>query len=294
MQKPNNVVCQLIQIDVEKAAELLKNMHPNRKVSPALVDKYAREISANNWRINGESIVISNIGRVLDGQHRLRAVVESGIPIWTVLVTGVEEGAMNTFDTGRTRSAADIFGMTGHQNARHLAALLLLVWQYERVKPGTWPHGSASMIELYGVLTKYPQASSSIDYCLQVAEVCSPSLVAFVHLLGPVYGNDLEKTKRFIEKLATGADLPLDSPALVLRNQLLQTGGHNRRNRRDPIPRLMQLAWIIRAYNREIAGGNLKHITVQRKGDFPQITGRPLTAQDDLFAMQPVATPEVQ
>src|SRR5262245_44538111 len=125
MKKPETAKCELIELSPEKAEEFLRFAHPNRTISKNLVDRYAREMAADNWRVNGETIVISNHGRVLDGQHRLQAIVNSGVSIWTFLVTGIEESSMNTFDTGRARSAADILNMTGHANAKVLAPLLL-------------------------------------------------------------------------------------------------------------------------------------------------------------------------
>jgi hypothetical protein len=294
MKKPETAKCELIELSPEKAEEILKFAHPNRNVSKNLVHRYAREMAADNWRVNGETIVISNHGRVLDGQHRLQAIVNSGVNIWTFLVTGIEESSMNTFDTGRARSAADILSMTGHANAKVLAPLLLLLWQHERLKPGTWLHGSASPIELDAIHAKYPQAGRSIDFCLQVNDVCSPALVAFVHLLGLAYGNDPEKTNEFVEKLASGADLSEDAPILVLRNQLLQTAMTSRRRQRAPVPRLMQLAWIVRAYNHHIAGAKVRVIRVDRSRDFPQIIGRPEVTPDDLFVTQPAASGNVQ
>jgi hypothetical protein len=296
MKKPETAKCELIELSPEKAEEFLRFAHPNRTISKNLVDRYAREMAADNWRVNGETIVISNHGRVLDGQHRLQSIVNSGVSIWTFLVTGIEESSMNTFDTGRARSAADILNMTGHANAKVLAPLLLLLWQHERLKPGAWLHGSASPIELDAVHAKYPQAGRSIEFCLQVKDVCSPALVAFAHLLGLTYGNDPDKTNEFVDKLASGADLSGDAPILVLRNQLLQTAVTTGRShhRRAPVPRLMQLAWIVRAYNHHIAGAKVRVIRVDRSRDFPQIIGRPEVTPDDLFVTQPAASGNVQ
>ena len=68
-------------IDAAKAQEpLTKNDH-NRRLSPVRIRKFADEMQNGMWVYNGESIIVSESGRLLDGQHRLHAIVDSGAEI---------------------------------------------------------------------------------------------------------------------------------------------------------------------------------------------------------------------
>lgn len=47
-----------------------------------------------NWKANGEAIKFSSTGRLLDGQHRLRACVKEQVPFTTLVIRGLEDEAM--------------------------------------------------------------------------------------------------------------------------------------------------------------------------------------------------------
>lgn len=53
---------------------LLKNVH-NRPLRDGLVTTYATDMANEQWQSNGESIKFSSEGELLDGQHRLAAVI---------------------------------------------------------------------------------------------------------------------------------------------------------------------------------------------------------------------------
>ena len=74
----------------------------NRKVDDNLVDRYAHQMKKGLWDVNGEGIIIAESGRLLNGQHRLHAVIKSGKTIQSVVIYGVEEEAFKTIDTGKT------------------------------------------------------------------------------------------------------------------------------------------------------------------------------------------------
>jgi hypothetical protein len=57
-------------ITPQKAVEILdtKNFN-NRPVSQFTVDRYAQEMKAGRWKLNGEPIIFGKSGRLIDGQH---------------------------------------------------------------------------------------------------------------------------------------------------------------------------------------------------------------------------------
>ena len=92
-------------ITPEKASGYLKKNKNNRAVSAPLVSRMAREMREGLWAENGETIVFNGDGRLLDGQHRLMAVVESGETIRSLVVTRVPATAFQTIDTGKVSHA---------------------------------------------------------------------------------------------------------------------------------------------------------------------------------------------
>ena len=95
------------------AMEILsKNTH-NRPMNRTNLAFLEKEIKGDRFIFNGSSIVIAKDGTLLDGQHRLQAVVNTGINIDIVVVTNVDNSAFKTIDTGRARRPADVFAIEG-------------------------------------------------------------------------------------------------------------------------------------------------------------------------------------
>lgn len=63
-------------ITPELAADLLSRNMKNRPVSQQRVRKYMAAMVAGKWLLNGEAIKISIDGRLIDGQHRLKAIIQ--------------------------------------------------------------------------------------------------------------------------------------------------------------------------------------------------------------------------
>ena len=78
------------------ARKLLQNNKKNRPIVRNNLDLLCNELLNGNFKLNGETIKISNLGNVLDGQHRLIAVVRTGVPIETMIVYGLNEEVFAT------------------------------------------------------------------------------------------------------------------------------------------------------------------------------------------------------
>lgn len=120
-------------IDVDEAKALIEDdvNADNRRIDWGVVNTYARQMAKGKWTFVGDPIRISTTGNLLDGQHRLNAVVKSGAPQQFVVVSGLEKEARANIDIGRKRTAADVFGMNKIHNAGTAAAVTNLVMRYE-------------------------------------------------------------------------------------------------------------------------------------------------------------------
>ena len=91
---------------------LAKNSNNYRRLYKATVDQYASEMINGEWIFNGEAIKFNKSGKLVDGQHRLSAIVKSGCSVPMVVITDVNDD-VNTFDIGKTRSVSDIASANG-------------------------------------------------------------------------------------------------------------------------------------------------------------------------------------
>ena len=103
----------IVTMTPEKARELLTKNDANRPLNKDRVRAYANDMAQGRWALNGEPIIISDNDRLLDGQHRLQAIIQSGATIQTYVTTGIDEKSFSTIDTGKERTPRDILAIAG-------------------------------------------------------------------------------------------------------------------------------------------------------------------------------------
>jgi hypothetical protein len=104
---------QTMIVTPEMAQQWLDNGGKNRKLSKLHVNRLAQEIVKGRWVFNGQTISFSAEGKLLDGQHRLNAVIQSGVTIPMSISFGVaDERAFETYDVvQKSRGAYDILSL---------------------------------------------------------------------------------------------------------------------------------------------------------------------------------------
>lgn len=96
------------EITPTRAAELLKHNTSNRKMRLAKVRTYAILMKNGMWKADSnDAILISENGDVLNGQHRLQAVIEAGIPVAMEVRYGADKDIYKVLDQGANRSVGD-------------------------------------------------------------------------------------------------------------------------------------------------------------------------------------------
>jgi hypothetical protein len=128
----------VMEVTPEIAGRWLDRNTHNRAVSDRHVETLARDIAADAWEMTGEAIKWkgdpddpSSNPELLDGQHRLFAVLWAEKPIHTLVVTGLERQAQDVMDTNRRRSAKNMLELEGYEDAALLAATasMAMVWE---------------------------------------------------------------------------------------------------------------------------------------------------------------------
>jgi hypothetical protein len=110
------------EITPELAKELLSRNSINRKLNDNLVNYYAIQMKKGQWKITGQGITIDRDGGLQDGQHRLAAIVKSGIPINFLMIYGLPVDSFVAYDRGKKRSISDVFHLKNIPNNVNVSA----------------------------------------------------------------------------------------------------------------------------------------------------------------------------
>lgn len=103
---------QIERVTPSKAEHYLRSNTINRGMRPKRVKHYADQMTRGLWKVSPHGIVFGKTGRLLDGQHRLKAVIDSGTPVNMVVFTDVEDSLYDVMDAGMPRSLADRTGLS--------------------------------------------------------------------------------------------------------------------------------------------------------------------------------------
>lgn len=149
-------------ITPEWAAQILAhNNNRNRAVSRAHVEFLANEMRQGNWEDTSDTIKFCPDGELLDGQHRLAAVVKTGMSIRAWVAENVPARVFHAIDTNKRRSAGDTLRVGGEKNANRLASALVLIDRYLNGRVES--NGVYSNKEIIDLLKKHPGVRDSIQ-----------------------------------------------------------------------------------------------------------------------------------
>ncbi|MDQ1738084.1 MAG: hypothetical protein QOH56_4335 [Pseudonocardiales bacterium] len=218
----NKISTAIIEVTPDTARRWLEsnNTH-NRKLSPMRTAQYAQDMASGRWSFNGEALQFDRDGVLLNGQHRLSAIVVCGIPQTFLIVRGLDPTTQITIDQGTRRAPGEQLQLAGIPAGNSIAASLrvYLEWQQGRLFSG----------KTLGVTTSevVEWASAHLDAVEELRRISNsgirrvpgvPSIALAVALR--LHEIDRVAADNFVSSLISGANLAADSPVLALRNRL--------------------------------------------------------------------------
>lgn len=117
-------------IDPSLARLLLESNVRNRPVSWPHVRRIARDMVSGNWRLTHQGIALDSDGKLVDGQHRLHAILESKTTQRMVVTYNVEPESFHSIDIAiQPRSIAQVAGLLrGSKYAGAKVAASKVIW----------------------------------------------------------------------------------------------------------------------------------------------------------------------
>lgn len=256
---------EIVFIDARRSQQIIAaNTENQRAISRANLTKITDCIREGRFVLNGESIIISESGRLLNGQHRIHGVINSGTGIWTVLVTGVPDEYFSTIDGGKSRNFADILTINKDVNANNLASSVSRLAEYMQDASQLGSGYPFSNAELFAVREISPDLVDSVRLSLHLSSVIAPSRFAWLHYLAK--DTCSHKLEEFMVGLKTGEMLPADSPIYLLRARLVAN-----RSAKAKLKGRELFALLIKAWNAHLEGKALRVLRWSDGEKFPLV-----------------------
>lgn len=120
---PTDMQIFVVPVTPALAEQWLARNTKNRNLKPTRVKLYADDMARGNWRLTHEGIAFDCHGALVDGQHRLRAVIKSGQTVLMLVVANVDERSMAVIGAAAARTDYDrivIGGEIREATRRHI------------------------------------------------------------------------------------------------------------------------------------------------------------------------------
>jgi len=216
------------KIGKQEALSILSNNTINRTIARANVEFIKKEMEGGKFKNNGATIVISDNGVLLDGQHRLTAISELDFSFEMIVVRGLDSEIFTTIDTGRNRNAGDVLSSKKYKYSNHLASACKRILSGFNANRKTGDIGALkySNDEILSFYTNNKiNLDENVEFCSHLynteTKVITVSVAtAMLYLLSIENEN---KARSFIRELFTGSKEFDSISAQTLRKKILNS-----------------------------------------------------------------------
>lgn len=263
---------EIMEVSPDDARALLEQNKHNRNVNQNLVIHYARAMRDGLWNFDATPIRLAPDGELLDGQHRLLAVVVSKTTQRFSVWFNIDPATQSTMDTGRKRTFSDALAIAGEKQTAVLATVIGIAYRYDKGARNVQlvAGGSGAMAMVPELMTYFQQNKQPLVNSLAPGGIVwrrfqgGPSftiLSAAFYILARI---DAEDAADFYSKLAAGENLALGDPIYALREAFVRLSGKHKPHQSN------FLALIIKAWNAYREGRQIKLLSFKPGGSKPE------------------------
>jgi hypothetical protein len=269
--------CAIEEITPEVAREWLDINHRNRTLNQSSVAHIAELIKRGEWMQDStDAIGLDTDGGVVNGQHRLQAVILADQAIRALVLRDVDPAVIKVIDQGRGRNLAQFLGMDGRYDqpvalAGGLNWMYRIRYGYERLLP---QESKPTVPQLLEMLDQHPNVQFSIPTAhavWQSLKVNKGMLAAYHYAFATVAS---DKADDFFDQLANGEYLERGDPVHTLRERLVENNG---KVKEKQAKNFEIAAWIVKAWTAKQEGAELlpKQLTFRKSGPRAEAVPRP-------------------
>ena len=236
---------EMVLVSPEVAQKLLENNKTNRRISNQIVQTYLRDMESGRWMTSSTPISIGNDGQLKDGQHRLMAIVLSGltIPMWVCY--NVPNDAL--FDVGKTRTIQDVLRIGRKVDEKFATAKFTRIVRYiikNTLLSSCQQQSNVSAGEVEAFILKNKEDLAKLTEVIGGECRKFSRLGVQVAIWGAIRsGYNTSELHKFNEILKTGfQESEIDNPIIALRNYMICNDGRSFRSETGEMVRRTQYA----------------------------------------------------
>jgi len=240
----------------------------NRNLREPRVLQHAQVLQRGEWELTGDAIVFDEDGTLLNGQHRLTAVVVTGIPARFIVLRGVPSKAQEVFDSGLTRTLGDQLQRRGVPYYTYISSALFWLHRLKYSEETNVAHYAEPSLRpsFRQLLSIYEHNKEIVDEVPKISrhvanlKVRAGATLAIHHRLLEIDDLNIpEEVDIFFEKWLTGEDLKASDPIYRLREWCLDDAA--KRHTKGRAPDYRYVAYVMRAWNHWRDGEQIRHIS---------------------------------
>ena len=242
------------EMAIEYLSKNIDGRYANRSITRSDVIKYANEMKAGNWRVDVNPIIFDKKGRMIDGQHRLEAILEAEIAVNMLVKRGVAEDSFKVIDTGHIRDAVAFATIERHECPKDAVPLFrwlqnLSITKIPTLNPTQEHKRSEYELQDWGYIT-HPKVIAAIKAVKQMDKVnrVPDRVLQFCYYMFAKHDENL--AFEYLQYLVQMDGIaPFQTCAYVKQHIMgyIQTARENKTYSRDFNEHL--LVWIIAGWN---------------------------------------------
>lgn len=278
LRKHPSPACRLMFITPMLAAKMLTFNSANRKLRRRHTDNLAEDMADSRFVLTHQGVAFDTDGILLDGQHRLQAMVDSNTSLPMFVFVGIDPAARAFIDVHARRSNSDVLTMNGISipSVANVVALIRTVYVYKAEPTGQrW---GATRIDSQRILEAYQADPEGYATAVREANAArnarggyTSSALGGVIYIARTRGASEDDIDEFYRGYKTGVDLSHQHPLLALRRQAeanAETKGHH-------VKPKLQFGQVLMAWNAFQEGRKITTVRTHRLDDpFPPFSIR--------------------
>ena len=278
----NPIIQTVERVTPTMAQKYLETSAGNRPISMTTVKSYAATMENGGWKVNGVPIVFDSNGNLIDGHHRLQALILANRSIELTVTRGVEPDVFTTFDCGRRRNLGQILAMCNvadYNKVSGVVSMNIALERYGAIRKNNGAKEFRMTNDIYYQKYKedpdgYVECTKFAEKLYRVAKILRMSWIGgLTYYLTHTGTFELDYVKKFFTAVCNLETSGIN-PADELRKFIIR---NSRNNETKKLDQNYLFAIVIKAWNAYVNGtiiGCLKY--VPGKEEYPKLRLNPI------------------